>query len=399
MNISQKARQISPSPTLAVDAKAKQMKREGHDVIGFGAGEPDFDTPPYIKSAAAVALEQGFTKYTPVEGTLELRGAIAEYLKVNMGLSYGQDQIIVSNGGKQCLFNALYCLINPGDKVLIPSPYWVSYPEMVKLCGGVPVFVNTDEDNGFQLKADDIRGLIDRETKVLIINSPGNPTGSVYPKQDLEEIARLAIEKDIVVISDEIYEKLIYDGEKHFSIASVSEEMYDRTILINGMSKAFAMTGWRMGYAAGPKSIIKAMTSLQSHTTSNANSIAQKAGYEALVNPERDKAVADMVAQFAERRDYMVSAINSIDLLSCPIPKGAFYVMLNISKTFGKSIDGITLMNSTDFADQLLEKKKVAVVPGVAFGNENFVRLSYATSMANIREGLERISEFVKTLK
>lgn len=399
MHLSKKAQEISPSPTLTVDAKAKQMKKEGHDIIGFGAGEPDFDTPVYIKEAAISAIKEGFTKYTPVGGIPELKDAVSKYIKESTGLSYNQNQIIVSNGAKQCVFNALYCLIEPGYKVLIPSPYWVSYPEMVKLCGGIPVFVPTKEETDFKLKADAIRALIDDKTKVLIINSPNNPTGSVYSKEDLKEIAQIAIEKDIFVISDEIYEKLIYDGKKHTSIAEVNEKMYDRTVIINGVSKAYAMTGWRIGFAAGPEKLIKAMTNFQSHSTSNPNSIAQKASLEALTGHGKDEIIAEMVKEFAKRRDYMVDRINKIKDLSCRLPKGTFYIMMNITGTFGKQMDGKYVKDSSSFAELLLEKVKVAVVPGVAFGTDNFVRLSYATSLENIKKGLDRIEEFVNILK
>lgn len=399
MKISEKATGISPSPTLAIDAKAKQMKKEGYDIIGFGAGEPDFDTPDYIKSAAVTSINQGFTKYTPVGGIIELLDAISKYLEESTGISYKQSQIIVSNGAKQCLFNALYCLIDPGDKVLIPSPYWVSYPELVKLCGGEPVFVETREEEDFKLKAENLERLIDNKTKVLIINSPNNPTGSVYSKEDLKEIAKIAIERDIFIISDEIYEKLIYDGEKHSSIVTADDQMKERTIVVNGMSKTFAMTGWRIGFAAGPDKLIKAMTDLQSHSTSNPNSIAQKASLEALTNPEKREIVARMVQEFSSRRTYMVDRINKIPDLSCRLPKGAFYVMMNIRGTFGKQLDGRKITDSSSFAEMLLEKYKVAVVPGVAFGTEDYVRLSYATSMENIIKGLDRIQEFVSVLK
>lgn len=398
MFTSERARGISPSPTLAVDAKAKQMKKEGHDIIGFGAGEPDFDTPDYIKSAAISAINQGLTKYTPVGGTRELKTAISNYLEAETGISYDENQITVSNGAKQCLYNALYCLLDSGDKVLIPSPYWVSYPEMVKLCGGTPVFVPTTEDNGFMLKADTLKKYIDKKTKVLIINSPNNPCGCVYSKQDLEQIAKLAIENNIFVISDEIYEKLIYDSEEHVSIASY-ENMPERTLMINGVSKSFAMTGWRIGFAAGPKQLIKAMENVQSHSTSNPNSIAQRASVEALTNSVKEKTVRMMVDEFSERRKYMAERINSIKNLSCRLPKGAFYVFMNISGTFNKQCDGRTIKNSTDFSEILLEKYKVAVVPGIAFGADDYVRLSYATSMENIKKGLDRIEEYAQNLK
>lgn len=399
MIISQKAQIISPSPTLAVDAKAKQMKSEGYDVVGFGAGEPDFDTPDYIKSAAIAAINQGLTKYTPVGGTKELKNAISHYLKKQTGNSYAQDEIIVSNGAKQCLFNALYCLLDPGDKVLIPSPYWVSYLEMVKLCGGIPVFVPTFEDD-FMLKPDTLKKYIDKQTKILIINSPNNPCGSVYSKQDLEEIAKLSVENDLFVISDEIYGELIYDDAEHVSVASF-DNMLERTLIVNGASKSFAMTGWRIGFAAGPKELIKAMENLQSHTTSNPNSIAQRASVEAFTNftETQNGALKAMVNEFSKRRKYMVDRINAMKYLSCSLPLGAFYVFVNISETFGKQCNGKTINNSTDFAQALLESFKVAVVPGIAFGADNFVRLSYATSMENITKGLDRIEQFVDNLK
>lgn len=398
MILSKKSKSISPSPTLAVDAKAKQLKSEGHDVISFGAGEPDFDTPDYIKSAAIGAINSGFTKYTPVGGIVELKKAVADAFKEEIGVDYEANQIIVSNGAKHCIFNALYCLCDEGDEVLIPSPYWVSYPEMVKLCGGTPVFVPTFEREDFKLKAENIKPLITERTKVLIINSPNNPTGSVYTREDLEEIADLALEHNIFVISDEIYDKLVYDGEKHVSIASLGEEIYNNTLVVNGVSKAYSMTGWRIGYAAGPKELIKAMTDFQSHATSNPNSIAQKAALGALKNPARKQAVGTMVEEFAKRREYMVERINKIEGISCRMPKGAFYVMMNVSKTFGKYIDGKLIENSTAFAEALLERYKVAVVPGIAFGADEYVRLSYATSMENIKEGLDRIEKFVKEL-
>jgi len=398
MFLSQKAQGISPSPTLSVDAKAKQMKSEGYDVIGFGAGEPDFDTPDYIKSAAISAINKGLTKYTPVGGTKELKSAIAEYFNKQIGISYAQDEIIVSNGAKQCLFNALYSLIDEGDKVLIPSPYWVSYPEMVKLCGGVPVFVPTSTDS-FILKAETLEKYIDEKTKVLIINSPNNPCGCVYSKQDLEQIAKVAIEKNLFVISDEIYGELIYDNAEHVSIASF-ENMRERTLVVNGVSKSFAMTGWRIGFAAGPKELIKAMDNLQSHTTSNPNSIAQSASVEALLGYiQKDKDfLKTMVAEFSKRRKYMVERINNMQYLSCNLPQGAFYVFVDISKTFNMQCNGRLIKNSTDFAQVLLENFHVAVVPGVAFGTDNYIRLSYATSMKNIEEGLDRIEQFVLSL-
>ncbi|MDD4568839.1 MAG: pyridoxal phosphate-dependent aminotransferase, partial [Tepidanaerobacteraceae bacterium] len=308
------------------------------------------------------------------------------------------DQITVSNGAKQSLYNALYCLIDPGDKVLIPSPYWVSYPEMVKLCGGIPVFVPMTEDNGFMLKASTLEQYIDNKTKILIINSPNNPCGSVYSKQDLKEISDLAIKNNIFVITDEIYQKLIYDGSEHVSIVS-NKNMPERSLLINGVSKSFAMTGWRIGFAAGPKELIKAMTNFQSHSTSNPNSIAQKASLEAFSNPSKDENIKKMINEFLRRRNYMVQRINSINNISCRLPMGAFYVFMNISGTFGKQCDGKIIKDSTSFSAVLLEKYKVALVPGIAFGDDNYVRLSYATSIENIKKGLDRIERFVEMLK
>lgn len=398
MFLSQKAQIISPSPTLAVDAKAKRMKNEGYDIIGFGAGEPDFDTPDYIKSAAISAINRGLTKYTPVGGIKELKNAVSDYLKKQTGISYAQDEIIVSSGAKQCLFNALYCLIDAGDKVLIPSPYWVSYPEMVKLCGGIPVFVPTIED-GFMLKADTLEKFIDNQTKVIIINSPNNPCGCVYSKHDLEQITKLAVEKNLFVISDEIYGELIYDRAEQVSIVAF-DNMLERTLVVNGVSKSFAMTGWRIGFAAGPKHLIKAMENLQSHTTSNPNSIAQIASVEALTSfTQKDEVLKIMVNEFSKRRNYMVDRINSMKYLSCSLPLGAFYVLMDISETFNMQCNGNTINNSTDFAQILLENFQVAVVPGIAFGADNFVRLSYATSMENIKKGLDRIEQFVMSLR
>jgi aspartate aminotransferase len=399
MHLSEKALNISPSPTLAVDAKAKQMKQEGHDIIGFGAGEPDFDTPDYIKKAAIKAINEGFTKYTPVGGIKELKDCITHYLYEVTCVSYNPNEIIVSNGAKQCIYNALYCLINPGDKVLIPSPYWVSFPEMVKLCGGTPVFVPTSRENCFKLKAEDLKPYIDSNTKVLIVNTPNNPTGCVYDKNDLLEIAKFALEHDIYIIADEIYEKFLYDGEKHTSIVSLDPNMKKNTLIVNGVSKTFSMTGWRIGYAAGQENLIKAMTNMQSHSSSNPNSIAQKASLEALYNPKKSQIIRQMVNEFIKRRNYIVEKINSIDNLSCPVPKGAFYIFMDISKTFGMEIDGKIIKDSTSFASLLLEKSKVALVPGIAFGEDDYVRLSYAISMENIKIGLERIEYFINKLK
>lgn len=399
MRLSQLAQSMTPSPTLAIDTKAKWLKAKGQDVVNFGIGEPDFDTPEFIKKAAVNAINQGFTKYTPVSGIVELKEAIARIFEEDYGLYYEPNQIMVSNGAKQCLYNALFCLCDPGDEVLIPAPYWVSYPEMVRFCRAKPVYVPTKEENDFRLDVEVIEPLINKNTKVLIINSPNNPTGSVYPRKDLVKIAELAVKHDLFVISDEIYDKLIYGGEKHVSIASLGPEIFARTLVVNGVSKAYAMTGWRIGFALGPKELISAMTNLQSHATSNPNSIAQKASLEALRNPERLASIAVMAREFDARRRRMVEMINQIPGLSCRMPSGAFYVMVNIRQSFGKSLHGFLIKDSSTFAEALLDEYKVAVVPGIAFGADDFVRLSYATSMANIEKGIQRIDEFMQALK
>lgn len=397
LTISEKCRNIHPSVTLAIDARAKQLRAMGLDVIGFGAGEPDFDTPRYIKSAARDALDAGMTKYTPVAGTVELRTEIQQKLLRDNGLDYELADIIVSSGAKQCLFNALSAILDPGDEVLLPSPCWVSYPEMVRMAGGVPVMVKGDEANGFLVDADALRPHVTERTKALILNSPNNPSGSVCSRALLEGIAALAVEKQFYVISDEIYEKLIYDGEAHVSIASLGDEIRAQTIVVNGVSKSYAMTGWRIGYAAGPKPVVRAMTAFQSHSTSNPNSIAQHAAAVALTNGE--KFMHDSLVEFDARRRLMHQLISEIPGLSAALPKGAFYMMLNISALIGKSLNGRAIRGSDDFAEMLLESQKVAVVPARAFGDDRYVRLSYATSRDKITLGLARIAEFVKELE
>ncbi len=397
LTISQKCKNIQPSVTLAIDSRAKQLRGMGLDVIGFGAGEPDFDTPKYIKDAARDALDAGMTKYTPVAGTVELRTEIQEKLLRDNGLDYELTDIIVSTGAKQSLFNALSAILDPGDEVLLPSPCWVSYPEMVQMAGGVPVMVKGDENNGFLASAEMLEKFVTEKTKAIIINSPNNPNGSVYTRDMLEKIARLAIEKRFYVISDEIYEKLIYDGEKHVSIASLSEAIKAQTIVINGVSKSYAMTGWRIGYAAGPKPVIRAMAAFQGHTTSNPNSIAQHAAAVALTNGERF--MHESHNEFDARRKLMHSLLNAIPNLSAAMPQGAFYMMLNISGMIGKSLNGRVIKGSDDFAEMLLESKLVAVVPARAFGDDRYVRLSYATSREKISVGIMRIAEFVKECK
>lgn len=397
LQISNRCRSISPSPTLVIDSKAKAMKKKGIDVVGFGAGEPDFDTPEYIRNAAKAALDAGMTRYTPSSGTLELRTAICEKLKRDNGLEYEPDQIVVSNGAKHSLFNICQTILDPGDEVIIPEPFWVSYPELVQIAGGVPVMVHGHEENDFLVSADDMKPYITPRTKAIILNSPNNPNGCVWPREMLEGIARLAVENQLFVISDEIYEKLVYDGEKHVSIASLGEEIKAQTFVVNGFSKAYAMTGWRLGYCAGPTNVMKAVGALQSHATSNPNSIAQYAGYVALSGG--DDIIAAMVAEFDRRRKHIVSRINAIPGLSCRMPKGAFYVMMNISELIGAAQGDKVIRSSTDFAELLLENAKVAVVPGLGFGSDMHVRLSYATSMENIDRGLDRIAQFVGSLR
>lgn len=397
MILSRKAQQIEPSITLAITAKAKKMKADGIDVIGFGAGEPDFNTPEYIQKAAIKAIKEGYTKYTPASGIMELKNAIVEKFRKDNGLEYNTSQIIISTGAKQSLANVFAAALNPGDEVIIPVPYWVSYPELVKLQGGVPIFVETEENNGFKYTIEKLEKAITKNTKMILINSPNNPTGTVYSKKELEDIANFAKEKDILILSDEIYEKLIYGDTKHVSIASLSADAYQRTIVINGVSKAYAMTGWRIGYAAANKEIVRLMSNIQSHTTSNPNSIAQYASVAALKGDT--SSMDSMVGEFKNRRDYMVNEINRIDGLSCIKPEGAFYVMMNISKTIGKKFNDVKIEDSISFSDQLLEREKVAVIPGIGFGMDNYVRLSYATSAENIEKGLDRIGRFIKELK
>lgn len=394
--ITKKAAGISPSLTLSITAKAKKMKAEGKSIISFGAGEPDFNTPQYVIDAAKNALEKGYTKYTEASGIFALRQAIAEKLKKDNNLNYEANQIIVSNGAKHSLFNALFALVSDSDEVIVPSPYWLTYPELIRLCGAKPVFAQTKAENGFKLTAEQLQKNITKKTKAIILNSPCNPTGAVYTKKELTDIAEILQDKDIYIISDEIYEKLIYNGE-HISIASISQKMYEKTVVINGMSKSYSMTGWRIGYLAAPLKIAKAINAVQSHVTSNPNSIAQYASLEALTNIEGEKFLTDMVKIFKQRRQFMVDKIKSIQNLSCIEPNGAFYVMLNISKLKGKSYKGFTMENSIDVADKLLDLG-VAAVPGIAFGADDYLRLSYAISIEDIKEGLNRIEQFTKEI-
>ncbi|MBQ0104854.1 MAG: pyridoxal phosphate-dependent aminotransferase [Armatimonadetes bacterium] len=395
--ISERAKQISPSPTLAITAKAKQMKAEGIDVISFGAGEPDFDTPQFIKDAAIKSMQEGFTKYTPVQGTAGLKKAISDKLKRDNGLDYKANEIMVSVGAKHSIYNAVMATVNPGDEVIIPTPYWVSYPEIVKMAGGMPVYVEALEENGFCITAEQLKSAITDKTKMFILNSPSNPTGGCYSENQLKELADVIVAKDILVLSDEIYETIVYDGAKHISIASFGEDIKKHTILINGHSKAYSMTGWRIGYAACDSAIISAMGKIQGHSTSNPVSFTQTAA-EVALNADQSF-LKEMLNAFDERRKYIVMRLNDIEGMSCSMPKGAFYAFPNISALLGKTFDGKVLATCDDLCAYFLDNAKVALVAGSGFGAPNYIRLSYATSMENIKEGLDRIEKAVAELK
>jgi aspartate aminotransferase len=387
MQLSSRVETLSPSLTLAIDSKAKAMKAEGIDVCGFGAGEPDFDTPEHIKAAAQAAIETGFTKYTPSSGMPELREAISQKFATDNKLNYKPSQVIVSNGAKQSCYNAILATCEPGDEVIIPAPYWLSYPEMVRLVGAEPVIVPTTQENDWKITAEQFEDAMTPKTKMIILNTPGNPTGSVYTREELRALSEVAAEEEIYILSDEIYEKLVYDGTEHVSIASLTPEAYDLTITVNGFSKAYSMTGWRLGYLGAPEPIAKAIDSLQSHSTSNPCSFSQKGGLAAIKGDQQ--CVTDMREEFNLRREYMFGRLNSISGITAVKPLGAFYILANIS-ALG--------LNSTNFADRLLSKASVAVVPGIAFGDDRTIRLSYATSLDVIKKGLDRIEEFAKTL-
>ena len=388
---------ISPSLTLAISAKAKAMKAAGESVVSFGVGEPDFNTPAHIIDAAKKALDNGHTKYTPSSGLLPLRKAICEKFKKDNGLDYEPSQIIVSNGAKHSIFNACYALLDEGDEVIIPEPYWLTYPEVVKVCGGVPKYLSCKKENKYKFSAADLQAAITPKTKMLIFNSPSNPTGAVYDEKEVREIAAVCEAAGIFVLADEIYEKLCYNGVKPYSIAAVSEKMKDLTITVNGVSKSYAMTGWRIGYLAAPKDVAKAIDSFQSHATSNASSISQYATIEALASS--DEEIQAMVEVFDKRRAKLLDLINGIDGVRAIEPDGAFYVMLVVGDLYGKTYEGKKVSNSIEFADILLEAEKVATVPGVSFGADDCVRLSYALSDADLEEGLKRIARFVAKLQ
>lgn len=387
MDLASRVSELTPSLTLAIDSKAKAMRAEGIDVYSFGAGEPDFDTPEHIKAAAIEALNAGFTKYTPSSGTPELRAAISEKFKRDNGLEYKPSEIIVSNGAKQSCFNAIMAVCGEGDEVIIPAPYWLSYPDMVRLAGAEPVIVQTTQENDWKMTPAQFEEAMSPRTKMVIINSPGNPTGSVYSKEELRALVEVAADEEITILSDEIYESLTYDGAEHVSVASLTPEARDLTITVNGFSKAYAMTGWRLGYLGAPEKIAKAIDSMQSHATSGPCSFAQKGGLAALTGSQQ--CVADMREEFNIRREYMFERLSAIHNVTAVKPRGAFYMLANISKLG---------MTSTNFADRLLSKANVAVVPGIAFGDDRVVRLSYATGLDVIKPGLDRFEDFCKTL-
>ncbi len=397
MKISKRMSLIRPSVTLAITAKAKAMKADGIDVIGFGAGEPDFDTPDIIKKAAEDAIDRGYTKYTAVSGIPELKDAIISKLDRDHGLEYARENILVSCGAKHSLYNLTQALFEEGDEVIIPAPYWVSYPEQVAFTGAKPVILPTSEANGFKINPEELKAAINENTRGIFINSPSNPSGAAYSKDELQSIANVLEDKELTIISDDIYEKIVYDGFKFHNIAELSEKIKAKTVLVNGVSKAYSMTGWRIGYIAAPKEIVSACSMLQSQSTSNPTSIAQYAAVAALGCP--DSVIGDMVEQFDIRRKHIIEALNDIDGVACTTPNGAFYVFPDISAVFGKNYNGRVIKNSLDFSDYLLEEMNIAVVPGSAFGSDNNIRLSYVTSMENIDKGITRLRDGIARLK
>ncbi len=382
--IAERLKKIHPSPTLAITSKAKQLKSQGCDVVSFAAGEPDFDTPDFIKDAAICAIKNGFTKYTPTTGTSELKKLISDKFKKDNSIDYPSSQIVVSCGAKHSIFNALLALVNPKDEVLIPVPYWVSYPEMVHVCEGIPRFIKTSAKNNFKITVKDLEKHSSPKTKVFILNSPSNPTGSVYTKEELLDLADICVKKNIFVISDEIYEKLIYDNLKHFSIASFNKDIYDLTITVNGLSKSYSMTGWRIGYLGAPLDVVEAVSKLQDHSTSNPTSIAQKAAEAALGGKE--DFIKELACEFQKRREYCIMRLGAMKKISCVVPRGAFYIFCNISKT---GLDSLSL------AQRLLDETYVALIPGDGFGEPDYVRISFATSMEQLEKGMNRLEEWL----
>ncbi|MFQ5956389.1 MAG: pyridoxal phosphate-dependent aminotransferase [Candidatus Brocadiales bacterium] len=389
MTLSRIVKDIKPSGTIKISTKVRHLAQEGISVIGFGMGEPDFDTPKNIKDAAIRAIEGGFTKYTPTSGMLDLKEAICEKLRRDNGLQYSPTQIVVSLGAKQAIHNLILVLCESGDEVIIPSPYWVSYPEQVKMAGATPVFIHTSDETEFKVTPESLKKAITPKTKVLIINSPSNPTGVVYTEKELRDLTSIAVEKGLYIISDEIYEKIVYDGTKHVSPASFGDEFMKKVITVNGFSKAYAMTGWRLGYTAGPEKVIKAAIKLQDHTTSCANSIAQRAAVEALRGDQTP--VRLMVEEFDKRRRYMLERLERLEGISCTMPSGAFYVFPRVSGLYQRGIAGKDVGDSTELVDLLIEKARVAFVPGACFGSDDHIRISFATDMAQIEEGMNRL--------
>ena len=396
LTLSKKALGVKPSSTLAITAKAKELRESGIDIVGFVAGEPDFNTPDYICEAAIDAIRTGFTKYTPASGTNELKEAVSEKFRKFNGLEYASNQIVISNGGKHSLTNVFSALINPGDEVIIPAPFWLSYPEMVKLADGVPVMAYGKKENGYKLTAEQIQGAITDKTKALIINSPNNPTGMIYTEEELRGIAEVVIKNDIYVISDEMYEFLTYGNEKHVSIASLGEEIYKRTITCSGLSKSYSMTGWRIGYTGSSVEIAKLMGAVQSHATSNPNSVAQRAAMVALSGPQ--DAIEEMRIEFDRRRMYMYDRVKNMPFVDVLEPQGAFYLFIDMSKVQEKEYKGNKLTSTAKIAETLLNDFQTAVIPCTDFGAENHIRLSYAIGMDQIEKGLDRIERFLKTL-
>lgn len=398
MKLSEKALGIKPSSTLSITEKAGVLRGEGKDVISFSVGEPDFDTPDHIKKAAIDAINEGFTKYTPAAGTVELRKAVAKKLKEDNGLDYDYTQIVISNGAKHSLVNALMAIVNPGDEVIIPAPFWLSYAEMVRIAGGTPVIAYTKAENNFELSREVLESAYTEKTKAVIVTTPSNPTGMVLTEKCLREIADFAVEKDIIVIADEIYEKLIYSKDKkHISIASFGKEIYERTITVNGVSKSYAMTGWRIGYTASSKQIAKLMSSMQSHMTSNPNSIAQMAALAAIEGPQ--DCVEDMREKFEERRDYIYDRVAKMPYLKTLKPEGAFYLFVDFSGTYGKKYNDTVLESAAQIGALLLDEELIAVVPCADFGMPDYIRFSYATSNENIKKGMDRLEDFISKLK
>lgn len=396
LTLSNKAKKVKPSSTLAITAKAKELKAQGLDVVGFGAGEPDFNTPENINKVAIEAIESGFTKYTPASGTNELKEAVCRKFKEFNKLNYEPNQIVISNGGKHSLTNVFSAILNPGDEVIIPAPYWLSYPEIVKLADGVPVFVRGSKEQGYKVTVEQLQAVTTDKTKALILNTPNNPTGMIYTREELEAIAKYVVDNDIYVVSDEMYEHLVYNGNEHVSIASLGEEIYKRTITVSGVSKSYAMTGWRIGYTGSSAEIAKLMSSIQSHQTSNPNSIAQKATTEALNGPQ--DTVLAMVKEFDKRRQYMYNRISKMPLVDALEPLGAFYVFIDLGEALKKEYKGKVIGTSAEFARILIEDYNVAVIPCADFGFDDHIRLSYAISLEQIEKGLDRIESFLKSL-